>query len=134
MAAPTAQTREAVKVRDRYRCAACGSFLALTFQHRRRVGMGGSKNLPTPIDGLTLCATCNAGCEAAMQAQALRYGWKVRAWVTNPELVPVYYPLEMAWFRLEGVLRFRISYDVALEMGCRVYGPEWLAWHEAVRV
>lgn len=131
MAAPTAATRDAVYLRDARRCAACG-VMALTFQHRRAVGMGGSKNVPSPVDGLSLCATCNAACEGATQAQALRYGWKVRRWVTNPERVPVFYPLDMSWYRLEGVRRVRISYTVAIEMGCSVYGAEWLAWHEAI--
>ncbi|PRB09244.1 hypothetical protein CQ047_11235 [Microbacterium sp. MYb72] len=96
--------------------------------------MGGSKNLPAPVDGLALCAICNAGCEGGMQAQALRYGWKVRAWVTNPERVPVFYPREMRWCRLEGTYRVPITYSVAMEMGCSVYGREWLDWHEAVIV
>lgn len=130
-AAPTNETRNAVYQRDERRCAAC-SLLVLTFQHRRAVGMGGSKNVPSPVDGLSLCATCNAGCEGAMQAQALRFGWKVRRWVTNPERVPVFYPREMSWYRLEGVRRVRITHTVAMEMGCGVYGAEWLAWHEAI--
>lgn len=131
MSAPTAATRDAVYQRDGRRCAACG-MLVLTFQHRRAVGMGGSKNVPSPVDGLSLCATCNAGCEGVIQAQALRFGWKVRRWVTNPERVPVFYPREMSWYRLEGVRRVRISHTVAMEMGCSVYGAEWLAWHEAI--
>lgn len=131
MSAPTAATRDAVYRRDERRCAACG-VMVLTFQHRRAVGMGGSKNVPSPVDGLSLCGTCNAGCEGAMQAQALRYGWKVRRWVTHPERVPVFYPLEMSWFRLEGIARVRISHSVAMEMGCSVYGAEWLYWHEAI--
>lgn len=133
MARPTKQTRDAVYLRDGYRCAACGS-LELTFQHRRRVGAGGSKVLPPPVDGLALCGTCNAGCEGAIQAKALRYGWKVRAWVANPERVPVFYPREMRWCRLEGTYRVPITYSVAMEMGCSVYGREWLDWHEAVIV
>lgn len=131
MSAPTAATREAVYRRDARRCAACG-VKVLTFQHRRAVGMGGSKNVPSPVDGLSLCGPCNEGCEGALQATALRFGWKVRRWVTHPERVPVFYPLEMAWFRLEGVTRVRISRAVAMEMGCSVYGGEWLLWHEAI--
>lgn len=131
MAAPTKETREAVYARDQHRCVACGSYL-LTFQHRRAVGMGGSKNLPAPVDGLALCAICNAGCEGAMQARALRYGWKVSRWVTHPEQVPVFYPRLMTWFRLEGTYRVAISYSVAMEMGCSVYGADWLLWNEAI--
>jgi len=131
MSAPTAATRESVYQRDDRRCAACG-VMVLTFQHRRAVGMGGSKTVPSPVDGLSLCAVCNAGCEGDMQAQALRYGWKVRRWVTYPERVPVFYPREQSWYRLEGVRRVRISRSVAMDMGCSVYGPDWLFWHEAI--
>ncbi|WP_337004049.1 MULTISPECIES: hypothetical protein [unclassified Microbacterium] len=131
MSAPTAATREAVYRRDDRRCAACG-VMVLTFQHRRAVGMGGSKNVPSPVDGLSLCAVCNAGCEGGMQEQALRYGWKVRRWVTQPERVPVFYPREQTWYRLEGIARIRISRAVAMEMGCSVYGRDWLFWHEAI--
>lgn len=56
----------------------------------------------------------------------------MRRWVTHPELVPVFYPTEMSWFRLEGVARIRTSRAVAMEMGCSVYGAEWLLWHEAI--
>ncbi|WP_315072206.1 hypothetical protein [uncultured Microbacterium sp.] len=52
--------------------------------------------------------------------------------MTHPELVPVFYPTEMSWFRLEGVARIRTSRAVAMEMGCSVYGAEWLLWHEAI--
>lgn len=134
MTAPTKQTRTDTYVRDGYRCLMCGAFDPLSFGHRRAVGMGGSLILPPPVDGVTQCVTCNGRCETDLQELALANGWKVRRWVRNPELVPVYYPFEMAWFRLEGTLKIRISYEVALEMGCRVYGAEWLAWHEAVRV
>ncbi|KDA05551.1 hypothetical protein DC31_13765 [Microbacterium sp. CH12i] len=93
--------------------------------------MGGSKNLPVPVDGLALCVTCNGACEAELQGPALANGWKVRRWA-NPERVPVFYPSEFAWYRLEGVRRVRISSAVAMEMGCSVYGDEWLRWRLAV--
>lgn len=132
MADPTTATRKGVYFRDGYRCAACRDVDALTFQHRRRVGMGGSKNVPAPVDGLTLCATCNAACEHAMQDLALARGWKVRAWVRSPERVPVFFQQERSWFRLEGMIRVRISNAVAMEMGCEVYGAEWMTWQKAV--
>lgn len=134
MTAPTKQTRTDTYARDGYRCLMCGAFDPLSFGHRRAVGMGGSLILPPPVDGVTQCVVCNGRCETDLQELALANGWKVRRWVKNPELVPVYYPFELAWFRLEGTTRIRISYAVAMEMGCRVYGGEWLAWHEAVRV
>ncbi|PRB01809.1 hypothetical protein CQ047_18295 [Microbacterium sp. MYb72] len=132
MASPTEKTRKGVYLRDGHRCVTCGNPTTLEFQHRRRVGAGGSKILPAPVDGLTLCHRHNRECEAEMQTEALRSGWKVRAWVRRPELVPVYYPLDRAWFRLEGLFRIEISRAVAMEMGCSVYGAEWLAWHEVI--
>lgn len=128
MTAPTTETRTSVYFRDGYRCAACTTINALTFQHRRAVGMGGSKLVPSPVDGLTLCGSCNARCESDLQDLALANGWKVRRWVQSPEKVPVYYPGELAWFRLEGVRRVRISSAVAMEMGCSVYGDDWMQW------
>jgi len=104
----------------------CGAVEPLSFGHRRAVGMGGSRILPPPIDGLTQCIPCNARCESDMQDLALANGWKVRRWVTSPDRVPVYYPLEFAWFRLEGIRRVQITSQVAMEMGCSVYGDEWM--------
>lgn len=127
MSVPTKQTRMDVYRRDGYRCVICGASEGLSFQHRRAVGMGGTKNLPTRVDGLALCITCNNACEAELQGEALANGWKVRRWV-NPERVPVYYPGEFTWYRLEGTRRVRISSEVAMEMGCSVYGDEWMQW------
>lgn len=128
MSAPTKQTRQDVYLRDGYRCVMCTATDPLTFQHRRAVGMGGSKILPPPVDGLTLCASCNERCEHDLQDAALANGWKVRRWVKSPERVPVFYPAELAWFRLEGTRRVQISSAVAMEMGCAVYGDEWMKW------
>jgi hypothetical protein len=131
MTAPTTETRTNVYLRDGYRCVICGA-LELTFQHRRATGMGGSKNMPTAVDGLTLCGPCNEACEHALQDAALANGWKVRRWVQCPEKVPVYFPREHAWFRLDGIRRVQISSAVAMEMGCSVYGDEWMKWRAAV--
>lgn len=128
MSAPTQRTREAVYRRDSYRCVSCNSSDALTFQHRRAVGMGGSRIPPSVVDGLVLCATCNAACEAELQTTALAYGWKARRW-TDPTMVPVFYPHEHAWFRLEGVQRIRVTAMVALDMMHAVYGDEYLKWY-----
>lgn len=127
MSAPSTQTRTDVYTRDGYKCVMCHEVEGLSFQHRRAVGMGGSKNLPTTVDGLTLCVTCNTACEAELQGKALANGWKVRRWA-NPERVPVYYPYEFTWYRLEGNRRVRISSAVAMEMGCSVYGDDWMQW------
>ena len=129
MSAPTDLTRAAVYRRDGNRCAACGALDALTFQHRRAVGMGGSKIRPGAADGLTLCGKCNDACEAEMQRLALSYGWKARRW-TDPTKVPVYYPHDFRWFRLEGVERSEIPAAVALDMMHAVYGDDYFHWRE----
>lgn len=131
MTAPTKATRTDTYVRDGYRCVMCHAISPLEFGHRRAVGMGGSKLLPPPVDGVTQCSECNARCEADLQEKALANGWKVKRWVKNPELVPMYYPFEFAWFRLEGIRRVKISSAVAMEMGCRVYGDDWMQWQLA---
>lgn len=130
---PTIPTRKAVYNRDGYRCCACATLECLTFQHRRRVGTGGSKYPPSPVDGLTACATCNDQFENILQTAALAYGWKAKSWVTNPERVPVFYPHDHAWFRFEGTLRVKITAVVAHEMMHAVYGPEWLRWFQEAK-
>lgn len=131
MSAPTQSVRDAVYDRDRNRCAACGTVDGLTFQHRRAVGMGGSKVRPTAEDGLTLSGKCNDACEAEMQQLALAYGWKVKRWVTDPSRVPVYYPHEFQWYRLEDTTRIPITAVVALDMMHDVYGDEYFHWRAA---
>ena len=127
MSAPTLVVRTAVYRRDDHRCVACHSGDGLTFQHRRAVGMGGSKIRPGTVDGLTLCITCNQAVEGDMQTLALASGWKVRKWV-SPELIPVRYPHEFCWFRLEGIKRHRISGVVAVDMLHAAYGDQILKW------
>lgn len=130
MSAPTPTVRAAVYRRDGNRCVACHTLDALSFQHRRAVGMGGSKNRPGAVDGLTLCAPHNAACEAEMQHLALCNGWKVRRWA-DPSKVPVYYPNEHAWYRLEGQARVAITAVVALDLMHAVYGDEYFKWRDA---
>lgn len=130
MSAPTRETRTAVYRRDRERCVACGS-PHLTFQHRRAVGMGGSKIQPSPVDGLSLCGVCNEACEHANQTLALVNGWKVRRWA-DPMKVPYFDRMDRLWFRVEGVERFEISALVALDMMHAVYGDEYLLWRVEV--
>jgi hypothetical protein len=91
--------------------------------------MGGSKNLPSPVDGLTLCLTCNTACEGSMQQLALAYGWKVRRWA-DPEHVPVFYPHEFSWSILRGVSRVPITSVVALDRMHSVYGDEYFTFRE----
>lgn len=127
MSAPTSAVRRAVYVRDVFRCVACHSHDPLTFQHRAAVGMGGSKIRPGVVAGITLCIRCNQACEAEMQSLALASGWKIRRFA-SPELVPVRYPHEFGWFRLQGTTRVRIPGAVAIDMLHAVYGDEILRW------
>jgi len=127
--APTALVRAAVYDRDGKRCVACHALDALTFQHRRAVGMGGSKILPGVADGLTLCGPCNTACEGSMQHLALASGWKAQRW-TDPTNVPVYYPHEWQWYRLDGHYRVPITAVVALDLMHACYGDQYFKWRE----
>ncbi|GAA1915118.1 hypothetical protein GCM10009775_04430 [Microbacterium aoyamense] len=133
MTAPTAKNRELMYERDQFCCAACGLTYQLTHQHRRATGAGGSKERPTLDDSLTLCATCNwkAEADAKFQRLALINGWKVRKWVDDPGLVPVFYSFEQAWYRLEGPRRVWIPAVVALDMMHAVYGEQYLEWRNS---
>ena len=132
MSAPTLTVRNAVYDRDGRACVACRRTDGLSFQHRRAVGMGGSKIQPGATDGLTLCVPCNEACEHYMQTLALAYGWKVRKWA-DPGKVPVYSPHEWAWFLLDGMERTEITSEAAIDAMCGVYGDEYLqGWMEAM--
>ena len=85
--------------------------------------MGGSKVRPTLVQGLTSCPSCNPAYEAALQGSALRFGWKVRSWVKDCALVPVYYLLERTWYQLASDgQRIRLTPAAALRMMRDVYG------------
>ncbi|KAA9133735.1 hypothetical protein [Microbacterium caowuchunii] len=126
MAEPTAKVRRETYQRDEHRCASCGARDGLTFQHRRAVGMGGSKVRPTIGDGLTACGLCNARYESDMRAAAMAHGWKVARWVYRPERVPVWDFVTHQWYRLDAVLpvRYPITARTARHMMRVVYGPE----------
>jgi hypothetical protein len=113
--------------RDRHRCVSCGATTSLEYQHRQAVGMGGRKERPLYVDGLTSCARCNAGYEGDLQRAALRFGWKVRRWVEFPGMVPVWYPLERSWWKLAltGV-RVQLTPTEAMECMREVYGDEYV--------
>jgi len=127
VSAPSLVVRRSVYDRDGHRCAACHAADGLTFQHRRAVGMGGTRNRPAPTDGLTLCGPCNEACEHSMQTLALAFGWKVRRWA-DPVMVPCYYPHEFQWFRFEGTRRFPITAVLALDLMHAVYGDTYFQW------
>jgi hypothetical protein len=126
---PTPATRAVTYERDGHRCVSCGAWVHLQYQHRAAVGMGGSKVRPLFVDGLTSCATCNPAYEHALQAKALRFGWKVPQWVRERGRVadvPVYYLLERTWCRLltDG-RRIRITRAAAMQLMHEVYGESY---------
>lgn len=123
MSAPAPVVRAVVYERDGHRCISCGATRNLSFQHRQAVGMGGSKRLPSLVEGLTACMPCNAAYEAHLSDQALRYGWKVPRWVTDCSLVPVF---DQQWFRLDrDGWRIPIGWPTAVALMRDAYGPEY---------
>lgn len=132
MSEPTVHVRMAVYERDGVRCVACGAWNPLSFQHRRAVGMGGSKLRPAVVDGLCACIGCNNAFEHSLQRVALLRGWKVKRSVKQPALVPVFYPLFGGWHVLsQDGTRVPVSDAVALGMMREVYGPEYEKWEQA---
>lgn len=123
MSKPTAKVRKAVYERDGHRCVSCGS-TSLTFQHRVSEGMGGNPDPCPPENGLTLCMVCNQACEASMQDLALARGWKVKRHF-DPAQVPVFYPAEYQWYRLESTRRVPLTDQEAFYLGCETYGDLW---------
>ncbi len=127
MSSPTPAVRAVVYERDGERCVSCGATSQLEYQHRQAVGMGGSRERPLFVDGLTSCAHCNPRYEDTLQRAALRFGWKVRGWVEYPGMVPVWYPLERSWFLLGRTgERTRMSHFDAMAAMHEVYGDEYL--------
>ena len=121
------------KERDGDRCARCGTAFNLTHQHRQAVGMGGSKIAPMITESLTLCGDCNVRCERDLQTMALVYGWKVRRFVSDAGLVPVFFPHRQGWARLtKGGEALPIHATEAAEMMRAVYGEDWDRWAEQV--
>lgn len=133
MSGPTPATRAGMYRRDHDQCVMCTARYTLTHGHRRAAGMGGSKIRPSITDSVTLCAECNGRCERDLQTRALWYGTKVRKWVKDPAMVPMYYPFLFGWARLtEGGEAVPISAQEAARMMRAVYGEEWDRWMEEI--
>lgn len=120
-----------VLARDGYHCVSCPNLSGhrLEMQHRQAVGAGGSKVLPEPHELATSCAVCNARYEADLQDEALARGWKVRGWVPDPGLVPMYRANDRAWLLLTSAgTCVRITEQHAIERMHDVYGDQWDEW------
>lgn len=126
MSAPAPVTRAVMLERDGHRCVSCLATTHLEAQHRAVVGMGGSKVRPLIAEVVTACTIHNELYEGIMQAEALRFGWKVPTWVRDRELtvdVPVFFRPERTWFQLStDGRRKRISEFDAMVMMHAVYG------------
>lgn len=126
MSAPTATVRRQMLTRDGSRCIRCGVGIYLEAQHRQAVGMGGSKHRPSIVEVVTACSECNARFESDLQQAALRFGWKVRGWVAEPGLVPVFEAWSGWWFLLlSDASRVCITRGQARELMQRTYGPAY---------
>lgn len=126
MADPTPAVRAVTYERDGEHCCSCGARRGLQYQHRQAVGQGGSKMRPTFVQGVTSCPLCNEAYEHALQHVALKNGWKVKRWVADCALVPVYYLIERTWYRLtrEGK-REPLTVAEAMGMMHEVYGEQY---------
>lgn len=130
MAAPTAHVRGKVLLRDGSQCVSCATHTSpLEMQHRQAVGAGGSKHRPEPHELATACSRCNMRFESDMQNLALASGWKVRRWVRDPGLVPMFNRGRGRWGLLTsagGVVVITATH--AAQRMREVYGDEWDRW------
>ncbi len=94
--------------------------------------MGGSKRKPECVEGVTACVPHNEAFEHRLQALALLRGWKVRGWVADVSLVPVWYPLLGGWHVLtaDGGREW-VSWAAARALMVDVYGDEYERWEVA---
>lgn len=89
--------------RDGGRCLHCGSVDALSPNHRRNRGMGGSKD-PGTLSSANLVVLCSRQnglieSDAMHRATALANGWKLAQW--QPLDVPVWDANVGAWYVLD---------------------------------
>lgn len=93
MTGPAQKVRDLVYGRDGMSCALCGSTYALTLQHRRARGMGGTKRTSTnsPAALVVLCGSGTTGCHGMIESQpdlARSRGYRVGQYVEPPD-VPI---------------------------------------------
>lgn len=94
-------------------------------QHRQG-GMGGSKFKHRTANLLHIDSITNGLLEADadLKRRAKVYGVSIPSWA-YPEKVPVFYPHEHAWSRLEGDGRTQITTGEAHALMHATYGPDW---------
>jgi hypothetical protein len=95
--------------RDGY-CLHCGETEAISPNHRKNRGMGGSKLGNKPSNLIVLCSSMNSLIEsdARWAELAKSYGWKLESW-QDPIQVPVYDAIKAEWFRLTDDYAIRLK-------------------------
>lgn len=83
------------------RCWHCYEEVAIGVQHRAAKGMGGSRELERPSNGIALCNLFNSSLESDSELArfAESYGWKLSR-TQNPAAVPVYDAVTGYWWQL----------------------------------
>ncbi|MFF7681499.1 hypothetical protein ACFZA2_01970 [Microbacterium sp. NPDC007973] len=130
MVAPTTHVRGLVLRRDGSQCVSCATHTyPLEMNHRQSVGGGGSKVRPLPHELNTACSRCNMRFESDLLAKGLAFGWKVRKWVKNPGLVPMFNAARGRWGLLTstGGVVVITAVDAFARMR-EVYGEQWDQW------
>lgn len=130
MAAASPKVRGQVLLRDGSQCVSCMTRTSpLEMQHRQAVGAGGSKVRPKAHELATACSNCNVRFERDLQARALAFGWKVRRWVREPGLVPMFNTGRGRWGLLTSAGGFvPITTRDAVARMRGIYGEEWDQW------
>jgi hypothetical protein len=92
--------RNKVLQRDNNQCWHCGEVEAISIQHRRGRGMGGSKLLDRLDNLIVLCSSMNSLIEsdADQASYAKDFGWKLASWDSFE--MPVFNKNEGKWYQL----------------------------------
>lgn len=83
-----AEVKQQAHQRDGWRCVGCGTDRDLDCQHRANKGMGGSKQLDTIANALTLCRRCHEFADTHKNGEGAARGWTVPAG-TDPATWPI---------------------------------------------
>lgn len=118
-----------VDARDPRTCTLTGYRGPRVVPQHRRGGAGWHPDKHRAANIVWLDSLINGRIEAEphLQLQAKVYGIKVPFWA-DPEMVPVWYSTESAWFALKGDERIPLTTDDAHGMMHATYGPDWTGW------